>query len=277
MSMAGRGSWGSSLIGTVVTPDGWPVPHAVITVVDEKGSQSGRSTAGHDGRFAVEGLRQGTYTVITAAAGHAPQARTRLVNGAGSVDLGRLVLTRVGGAVLPLPGTWHIDPIHSTISATAVHIGFAKIHGRFREFAGSLTIAEPLEDSSVEVLIDAASIDTDNADRDAHLRSPDFLDVTQFPQIRYTGRGPIAVRPDTWQLVGELTMKNITRPVPLHVNYLGTGDGPFGDTRSGFHVTTELDRDQFGIIWNQSLLAGVFAVGRTLRVTIDIEAVYQQP
>lgn len=277
MSMAGRRSGGSSLIGTVTTPDGWPVPHAVITVVDARGSQSGRSTAGHDGRFAVEGLSQGTYTVITAAAGHAPQARTRLVNGAGSVDLGRMVLTRVGGAVLPLPGTWHIDPIHSTIAATAVHIGFAKIHGRFREFAGSLTIAEPLEDSSVEVLIDTASIDTDNADRDAHLRSPDFLDVTQFPQIRYTGRGPVVVRPDTWQLVGELTMKNITRPVPLHVNYLGTGEGPFGDTRAGFHVTTELDRDQFGMIWNQSLLAGVFAVGRTLRVTSDIEAVYQEP
>lgn len=277
MSMAGRDTGRSALIGTVVTPDGWPVPHAVITVVDERGGQSGRSTAGHDGRFVVEGLHQGTYTVITAAAGHSPQARTRLVNGAGSVDLGRLVMSRVGGAVLPLPGIWHIDPIHSTISATAVHIGFAKIHGRFREFAGTLSIAEPLEDSSVELLIDAASIDTDNADRDGHLRSPDFLDVAEFPQIRYTGRGPVVLRPDNWQLAGELTMKNVTRPVPLQINYLGTGEGPFGDTRAGYHATTQLDRDQFGIIWNQSLLAGVFAVGRTLRITIDLEAVYQQP
>ncbi|MGH8571122.1 MAG: YceI family protein [Gammaproteobacteria bacterium] len=272
-SEAGR----SVLIGTVVTPDGWPVPHAVVTVVDETGSQTGRCTAGPDGSFAVEGLPAGTYTVITAAAGHAPQARTRLVNGAGPVDLGRLVLSRVGGTVAPTPGIWHIDPIHSTVSATAMHIGFAKIHGRFHDFAGTLTIAEPLEDSSVEVLIDAASIDTDNADRDGHLRSPDFLDVAAFSQIRYTGRGPTVLRPDTWQLSGELTMKNVSRPVPLHVTYLGTGDGPFGDTRAGFHVTTQLDRDQFGIIWNQSLLAGVFAVGRTLRVTIDIEAVYQQP
>ena len=266
-----------ALTGTVVTPDGWPVPHAVVTVVDETGTQTGRGTAGHDGRFAVQGLRAGTYTVITTAAGHTPQARTRLVNGTGSVDLGRLVLSRVAGTVLPLPGTWHIDPIHSTVSATAVHIGFAKIHGRFREFAGTLSIADPLEHSSVEVLIDATSIDTDNGDRDAHLRSPDFLDVAQFPQIRYAGTGPVVLRPDTWQLSGELTMKNVTRPVPLQVNYLGTGDGPFGDLRAGFHVTTQLDRDQFGIIWNQSMLAGVFAVGRTLRITIDIEAVYQQP
>jgi polyisoprenoid-binding protein YceI len=275
--MAAADGGGGVLTGIVVTGDGWPVPHAVVTVVDQAGTQSGRAAAGHDGRFAVGGLRPGTYTVITAAAGHAPQARTRLINGAGPVDLGRLVLSRVAGAVLPTPGTWRIDPIHSTVSATAVHIGFAKIHGRFKDFAGTLTVADPLEDSSVEVLIDAASIDTDNADRDAHLRSPDFLDVAAFPQIRYVGHRVSVLRPDTWQLDGELTMKTVTRPVALHVNYLGTGEGPFGDTRAGFHLTTQLDRDQFGIIWNQSLLAGVFAVGRTLRVTIDIEAIYQQP
>lgn len=277
MSTAGADPARGVLVGMVVTPDGWPVPHAVVTIVDEAGSQTGRSATGHDGHFTVEGLHPGAYTVITAAAGHTPQARTRLVNGAGPVDLGRLVLSRVSGTLLPTPGTWHIDPIHSAVAATAVHIGFAKIHGRFRDFAGTLTLADPLEDSSVEVVIDAASIDTDNADRDAHLRSPDFLDVAAFPQIRYTGSRPTVLRPDTWQLDGELTMKTATRPVPLRVDYLGTGEGPFGDTRAGFHVTTELDRDQFGILWNQSLLAGVFAVGRTLRVTIDIEAVYQQP
>ncbi|HEU0129090.1 MAG TPA: YceI family protein, partial [Pseudonocardiaceae bacterium] len=118
---------------------------------------------------------------------------------------------------------------------------------------------------------------TDNVDRDAHLRSPDFLDVAAFPQIRYTGQGPVVLRPNTWRLDGELTMKTVTRPVPLHVTYLGTGGGPMGDTRAGFHVTAQLDRDQFGIIWNASLLAGALAVGRTMRITLDIEAVYQQP
>ncbi|MGH3914806.1 MAG: YceI family protein [Pseudonocardiaceae bacterium] len=264
------------LTGMVVTQDGWPVPHAVVTIIDGKGLQSGRSTVSQDGHFAVTGLAPGTYTVITAAAGHAPYARTRQVNAAGQVDLGRLVLGQAGGIVAPTPGIWNIDPTHSTVSATAVHLGFAKIHGRFQDFSGTLTVADPLEDSSVEVIIDAASIDTDNLDRDTHLCSPDFLDVATFPQIRYAGSGVTVLNPQTWVLDGELTMKSVTRPVPLHVNYLGTGDGPMGDVRTGFHVTAQLDRDQFGMIWNLSLLAGVFAVGRTLRITIDLEAVYQQ-
>lgn len=264
-----------ALTGTVTTGDGWPVPHAVVTVVDGAGVQYGRSAVGHDGRFAVEGLTPGAYTVITTAAGHAPQARSRLVNGGGPVDLGRLVLSRVGATAAPTSGTWQIDPAHSIVSATAVHLGFAKIHGRFRDFAGVLTVADRLEDSSVDAVIEAASIDTGNSDRDAHLRSADFLDSAAFGQIRYSGRRLTVVDQDTWRLDGELTMKSVTRPVALHAGFLGTGVGPLGDTRAGFHATTQLDRDDFAIIWNQSLLAGVFAVGRTIRVTLDIEAVYQ--
>jgi YceI-like domain len=128
---------------------------------------------------------------------HDPQARTGLVNGAGSVDLGRLVLSQIGAAALPTPGTWQIDPTHSTVATTAVHVGFAKIHGRFRKFSGTLTVAHPMELSSVDVIIEAASIDTDNPDRDAHLRSPDFLHVQAFPQIRYTGHRLTLLGPDT--------------------------------------------------------------------------------
>jgi polyisoprenoid-binding protein YceI len=186
------------------------------------------------------------------------------------------VLVKIGAAVLPTPGIWCIDPVHSTVAATAVHLGFAKIHGWFRTFSGTLTVADPLEHSSVDVLIDAASIDTGNADRDAHLRSPDFLDVAAFPQIRYTGQRLTVVRQDTWRLDGRLTLKSVTQPVALNINYLGIGAGPLDDVCAGFHASSELDRDQFGIIWNQSLLAGVFAVGRTLRITIDVEASLQR-
>jgi polyisoprenoid-binding protein YceI len=196
-----------------------------------------------------------------------------VINGTESVALGRLVLTQAGTTALPAPGCWYIDPIHSRISATAVHLGFAKIHGRFREFTGTINVARPLERSSVEVVIAAASIDTDNPDRDAHLRSADFLDVAAYPEIRYIGRGLTRLTDTDWTLAGQLSMKNLTRPVPLHVSYLGSGPDGWGGTRAGFSASTQLDRDHFGMIWNQSLLAGVFAVGRTLRITIDVEAV----
>ena len=274
--MAATERGGGVLTGTVITRDGWPVPHAVVTVIDVTGAQSARTTVRHDGDFVVAGLSPGSYTVITAAAGHDPQARTSQVNGAGPVDLGQLVLAKIGATVLPTAGIWHIDPLHSTVAATAVHLGFAKIHGRFRTFSGILTVADPLEHSSADVVIDAASIDTGNSDRDAHLRSPDFLDVAAFPQIRYSGQRLTVVRQDSWRLDGRFAMKSVTQPVALNINYLGTAAGPLDDARVGFHASTELDRDQFDMIWNQSLLAGVLAVGRTLRITIDVEASYQR-
>jgi polyisoprenoid-binding protein YceI len=268
---------GHSMVnGVVVTGDGWPIPHAVVTVVDGSGGQAGRSIAGADGRFAVSRLDTGTYTLIVAAAGHTPQARTCMVNGTEPIALGPLVLAKAGAGALPAPGRWHLDPIHSRISATAIHLGFAKIHGRFREFSGTIHVAQPLERSSVEVVIAAASIDTDNPDRDAHLRSPDFLDVAAYPEIRYTSGGLTRLTDASWTLEGQLTMKNLTRAVPLQVNYLGSGPDGWGGTRAGFSATTQLDRDHYGMIWNQSVLAGVLAVGRTLRITIDIEAVDQQ-
>jgi polyisoprenoid-binding protein YceI len=131
------------------------------------------------------------------------------------------VLPGVGAGTLPTLGTWHIDPLHSTVAATAVHLGFAEVHGRFRGFSGTLAVADPLADSSVDVVIDVASIDNDNPDRDAHLRSPDFLNVDAFPQIRYTGHRLTVLRRDCWQLDGRLTLKSVSQPVGLDIDYLG--------------------------------------------------------
>ena len=245
------------LVGHVVTPDGWRCRTPLSTSSTRpaaRPSQRRRPRPLQPWRAASRHLH-----LITAAAGHAPQARTRPFNGAGrsTGPPGALPVSAAPRRTAHRNLAHRSDPLH--VAATALHIGFAKIHGRFRDFAGARDRGRSLDDSSVEVVIDAASIDTGNADRDAHLRSPDFLDVAAFPQIRYTVAGRPCYGPDTWQLDGELTMKTATRPVPLRIDYLGTGKA-LRRHRAGVYVTTELDPRPVRLIWNQSLLAGVFAV-----------------
>jgi polyisoprenoid-binding protein YceI len=263
----------SALTGQLTTLDGWPVPGGTLTAVDAGGVQRARGSSGPDGRVVIEGLPAGPYTVIVAAPGHDPLARTVSV-GAGPVTaLGELQLPRAGGAVLPAPGTWTIDPVHSSIQATALHIGLGRIHGRLRRFSGHVQVADPLENSSVEVLIDPTGVDTAEEMRDEHLRSPDFLDVLRYPEIRYKSDGLRRLDATHWVVEGLLTLKDVSAPVPLRVEYHGTGPGLTGEVRAAFSATTEVSRDDFAIDWNQSVLAGLLTVGRTLRIDIDIQAV----
>ncbi|NMI01061.1 hypothetical protein HF526_27705 [Pseudonocardia sp. K10HN5] len=261
------------MTGRLTTPDGWPVPGGTLTVIDGTGVQRGRATTRDDGGFVLDGLATGSYTVIVAAAGHEPAARTVVVPAGAPAAMGVVALPRVGGRVLPTPGTWRIDQAHSSIGATALHLGMSRIRGRLRRFSGQIQVADPLENSSVEVLIDPAGVDSDDDARDEHLRSPDFLDVTRFPEIRYKSDGLYRIDPEHWRVDGVLALKGVSAPVSLDVTYRGTGPDLWGGTRAAFSATTELSRDDFAISWNQSVLAGVLAVGRTLRIDIDIQAV----
>ncbi len=263
------------MTGRVTTPDGWPVPEAVLTVTDPAGRQAARVAADGDAAFTAAGLTAGTYTVIATAPGHHPMARTATVTPDRHTDLGAVTLTRTGALTLPTPGVWTIDPVHSSVQATATHLGLGHIHGRFTAFTGQLTVADPFEDSTVEVTIDPTSLDTHHVDRDAHLRSPDFLHVDRYPSITYTGR--VDERPDRtgWMVGGSLTLLDITHPMRLRVTYHGTGPDPWGGTRAGFSATGQLARDDFAITWDQAVAAGVTAFGRSLRIDVDIEAVQQ--
>jgi polyisoprenoid-binding protein YceI len=148
----------------------------------------------------------------------------------------------------------------------------SKVRGRFREFSGTLDIAPAPEQSTVEVVIQASSIDTGDEQRDAHLRSAEFLDVAHHPEIRFRST---SVRPDGAQAVitGDITIRGITRPVTMNVEFCGTATDPWGNLRAGFLGSMEINREDFDITWNQALEAGGFLVGKGVRVELDVEAV----
>jgi polyisoprenoid-binding protein YceI len=188
----------------------------------------------------------------------------------------KVEVTRVvDGREIPPPGTWIIDPTHSEVEFTVRHLMISKVRGLFRRFDGAIVIAERPEDSRVEVFIEAASIDTRDTTRDEHLRSADFLDVEHYPEIKFTST---SLRPGDighWDMTGDLTVRDVTRQVLLDVEFSGATVDPWGNLRSGFEASTRIDRDQFGITWNQALEAGGFLVGKEILVEINVEAIRQ--
>jgi polyisoprenoid-binding protein YceI len=178
----------------------------------------------------------------------------------------------VDGTALPAPGHWAIDTSHSSVEASVRHLGLSKVRGSFRSFTGGIDVAERPEDSSVQVSIDAGSVDTREPARDEHLRSPDFLDVAGHPTIdfrstRVTGAG------ERWKVEGELTLRGTTRPVTLDVTFEGVENDPWGGSRAAFSATTELEREAFGLTWNQVLESGGLLVGKKVRIDLEIEVV----
>jgi polyisoprenoid-binding protein YceI len=259
--------------GRTATSDGWPLPGATVTLIGPDGRQIGRATADATGRFSVPADATGPATLIVAAAGLDPVARSVPLPGH---DLGTIVLQAAGHDRLPSPGTWTIDPAHSIVRATARHLGMSRVEGRFTELAGTITVTDPIESSHATVVIEAASIDTGSRDRDTHLRSPDFLDVKQFPTLRYRSSGLTRLSDDHWQLDGGLTIRDITRPVALDVHYGGSGPDPWGGTRMAAKATTQLHRSDYDINWNMGLPGGLTLIGPTLRIELDIQAVLGQ-
>jgi polyisoprenoid-binding protein YceI len=179
----------------------------------------------------------------------------------------------VDGREVPPAGTWQIDPSHSEIQFSVRHMMISKVRGRFREFAGTIEIGERPEDSRVDVVIEAASIDTRDRTRDEHLRSAEFLDVERFPEVRFTSTSASPGEKDRWDVTGDLTVRDVTRPVVLHVEFSGGTVDPWGNLRAGFLADAEIDREEFDITWNQALEAGGFLVGKGVRVDIDVEAI----
>ncbi len=271
----GTGTTGVTGEGRVLTREGWPVTGAAVTLLGADGSQVARAVTGGDGTFTLLGVPAGAATMLVAAAAHDPRASSVVVPAGGAWRIGEVRLRRQGGTDVPPPGVWAIDVMHSTISATAHHLGLSAVHGRFTEFSGVITVPEDVTRSSVEVEIDATSIDTGNAQRDEHLRSADFLDTAHHPTLRFTAAG-VRRAGEGWVMSGDLTLLATTRPVELHLAYSGSGPDPWGGTRAAFTATAELHRDDFKMNWNQAVGIGVAVFGTTLKVQIDVQAVLQQ-
>lgn len=173
-------------------------------------------------------------------------------------------------------GTWVIDASHTRVGFSAKHAMIAKVRGQFLEFSGSLSLdGSAPEASKAEVSIDAASISTGNGDRDAHLRSGDFLDVEEYPEIRFTSTGVRHPGGDDFVLVGDLTIRGTTLPVELAVELEGQATDPFGNDRIGFSGSTTINRKDFGLTWNAALEAGGVLVSDKITITLDVSAIKQ--
>lgn len=169
---------------------------------------------------------------------------------------------------------WNIDATHSGINFSIRHMVVAKVRGRFAKYTGTLELDDDdLTRSAVEATIDASSIDTGTAQRDEHLRSADFFDVEKFPELRFRSQRIEKVDDARYRVLGELTIRDVTREVALDVEYGGRAKDPWGNERIGFVAKTALDRKDFGLKWNQALEAGGVLVGDRVDIELEVQAV----
>ena len=168
---------------------------------------------------------------------------------------------------------WDIDVSHSAIHFHVRHMVISKVHGRFAKWAGAVELdPADLTRSSVKVTIDAASIDTQVADRDAHLRSADFFDVAKYPELTFASK-KVEKAGDGYRVTGDLTLHGVTKEVVLEAEFAGTGKDPWGNERAGFSAKAAIDRRDFGLTWNAALEAGGVLVGEKVEIAIELEAV----
>ncbi len=183
--------------------------------------------------------------------------------------------TRIfAGIELPAAGTWQIDPGHTEVGFVGRHFGLTKIRGRFTGVAGSVTIGHDPAESSVEVTIDMRSVVSGDQSRDDHLRSGDFFDVDRHPSATYRSTS-VSVEGTTGMIDGELTIKSVTRPVSLRVDYLGHATDPWGNERVVFSATSRINREDWGLTWNMPLGTGGLLVSKEIALEIEAELIGQ--
>lgn len=172
--------------------------------------------------------------------------------------------------------TWTIDPSHAEIGFAVRHLMIATVRGRFGAVSGTVIVDETNpEKSKVDVTVDVASVDTRQEMRDNHLRSPDFFDVANHPTMHFVSKRIEGGIHGDFHVVGDLTIRGVTREVALTANLEGRTRDPWGNERAGFNASGKINRHDFGLTWNQALESGGVMVGDDVKLTIDVELVHQ--
>lgn len=172
-------------------------------------------------------------------------------------------------------GTWAIDPTHTEVGFSVRHLAISKVKGKFENFSGTITTAENPLESSVSATVEVASINTNQADRDGHLRTGDFFAAEEYPEFTFTSS---AVRQEgnDFKIDGELTLRGVTKPVTFDFDFGGFGTDPYGNYKVGFTATTVVKREDYGIQWNAPLETGGLLLGSDVTITLDVQAALQQ-
>lgn len=172
-------------------------------------------------------------------------------------------------------GTWQIDPTHTNIGFSVRHAMIAKVRGRFTDFAGSFTLdGDNPANSSSQLTVLLTSVDTQNADRDNHLRSAEFFDVESFPEMTFISTS-VEAKGNSFVVTGDLSVHGVTKSVPVKFELVGISQDPWGNTRIGFEGEAEINRRDFGLEWNVALDTGGVLVSENIKITLDVEAVKQ--
>jgi len=186
------------------------------------------------------------------------------------------VTTRtVDGVEYPAVGTYDIDVSHTRLGFAVRHMAVSKVRGEFKDFSGTLELAENPVDSKISVSIEAGSVETNDENRDNHLRTNDFFDVENHPTWTFTSTAIRPVSGTEWKVDGDLTIRGVTRPVTLDATLEGVVKDPYGFHRVGFSATTSIEREEFGVSFNGVMEAGGVVVGKKVDIDLEIEATLQ--
>jgi polyisoprenoid-binding protein YceI len=176
------------------------------------------------------------------------------------------------GLTIPAPGTFRFDPQHTNVGFVATHMMFTKVRGQFLDVSGTVALAENPLESEIEITIKTASVSTGSDDRDNHLRSADFFDVEQYPEMTFRSTQIRHIGGEEFAVTGDLTIRGTTRPVELAVTFEGAGVNPWGVEVAGVSGRAEVNREDWNLTWNAALETGGVLVGKKVTLAVEIQA-----